>query len=139
MTVQNGPGLELQIAIIAILKADADLKTLAGNPVRIYQDVPDVPKFPYITIGDDQNVPDLAQFLDGSEIFLDIHIWARSPGMTVCKQIGATIKAALPDALTLSQSRNLLVERRNERYFTDADTITSHGVLTLRALTEPSG
>lgn len=139
MTVKYGPGLDLQIALVAILKADADVKGLLGTPARIYQDVPDLPTFPYVTIGDDHNVPDLAQFLDGSEIFLDIHVWSRGPGMTECKKIGATIMSAIPPAVVLSQNRNLLVEPRNQRYLTDADTITSHGVITLRALTEPSG
>jgi len=142
MTAPLGPSLEMQNAVTEALRADSDLKTLVGNPIRLFSIVPANPTFPYLTIGDDQNVPDLAQFLDGSEIFFDVHVWARGPSspsqMSKCKQIGATLVAALPEALSLTENRNLLVERRNERYFMDPDTVTAHGVVTFRALVEPA-
>lgn len=140
MTAKLGPALELQFAIITALKANDELKALIGSPPRIHQDPPVTPKFPYLMIGPDQNVPDLAQGLDGSEIFFDIHIWSTaSPGFNECKKIAAAICAALPEAVTLSENRNLLVERHNEHHFFDQDGITKHGVVTFRALVEPSG
>ncbi len=66
MTVATGPDLELQIAIVAVLRASADLKTLIGDPIRLYQSVPDGAAFPYITIGEGQCVPDVADCIDGS-------------------------------------------------------------------------
>lgn len=138
-----GPSLDLQNAVAELLRASADLKALCGNPVRLYQDVPANPKFPYITIGDSQDVPDLAGaddcFLDGSEIFFDLHVWARPPtgGTAQEKQIGAAIRAALPAEVSLTENRNLLLERRNEHHMTEPDTVTLHGVYTFRALVEP--
>lgn len=140
MTAPLGPSLELQIAINTALKASTDLQSLIGNPLRLYQDVPPNPTFPYITIGDDQNVPDLAQGLDGSEIFLDIHVWSRASGYTECKKIGAAIKACFPvdGSLTLTENRDLLIERRSEQHMVDQDETTKHGIYTFRALVEPA-
>lgn len=140
MTAPLGPSLELQGAIVTALKASTDLQSIIGSPIRLYQDVPPNPVFPYITIGDDQNVPDLAQGLDGSEIYLTINVWSRASGYSECKKIGASIKACFPvdTGLSLSENRCLLIERRNEQHMMDQDTITAHGIYTFRALVEPA-
>lgn len=139
--MSDGPDLELQGAIVAKLKADTGLQALLGNPMRLYQDVPAPAAlvFPYVTIGEGQNVPDQVQCIDGSEIFVDVHVWSRSPGFAECKRIAAIIESALNDAiLLLTDNRCIEIERDGARYLRDQDLETKHGVVTFRALTEPA-
>ena len=139
MAVSQGPSLELQTALVAVWRASADLKTLIGDPIRLYQDVPDSPVFPYVTIGEGQDVPDLAECIDGSEVYSDLHIWTKESGFTTCKKIVATMWAAASAAsITLTENRLILVERNGERYLRDPSDPIKHGVLTLRALTDPA-
>lgn len=140
MTVSLGPDLELQIAIVTALKASADLKTLLGDPIRLYQDVPDDAAFPYITIGPGQTLPDLAECIDGSEVFPAIHIWSRANGWSEAKKIAATIWAVLGVAtFTMTQNRCLLFERDGlgDQQGEMVDGITKHIISHYRALCEP--
>jgi hypothetical protein len=140
MTVQSGPDLELQIAMVAVLVANTDLKSLIGSTPRIYQDVPATPTFPYVTIGEAQTVPDLAECIDGSEIFPVFHIWSRASGFTEAKKISATIWAALNGAtLTLSQNKCVLLERDGvgDQAMRDPDGTTKHIASHYRAVCEP--
>lgn len=131
--------LELQGAIVAALKASIPLQGLIGNPVRLHQDVPANPTFPYVTIGTTQDIPDLAECIDGWEIFVTLHVWSRDSGFAQSKRIGRAIDDALHNAsLTLNTHRCLLIERYAARYFLDADPSTKHGVLDFRALVEPT-
>jgi hypothetical protein len=140
MTVALGPDLELQGAIVTVLNASADLKTLLGNPIRLYQDVPDTAVFPYITIGESQVIPDLAECIDGSEVYPVIHIWSRASGFAEAKKISATIWAALAMAtLSLSENRCLVFERDElgDQIMRDNDGVTKHIASHYRAVMEP--
>lgn len=135
----NGPDLELQGAIVTKLKADTALRALIGNPVRLYQDVPANPQFPYVIVGEGQNVPDLAECIDGSEIFNTIHVFSRAGGYAEAKRIVATLDAALHDAdLTLTDHRCITIQRDGAQFFSESDGATAHGVVTYRALVEPT-
>ncbi len=137
--MSDGPDWELQTAIVARLKADTALQALIGNPIRLHQDVPDVPTFPYVTIGDGQNVPDQVQFMDSSEVFVDLHVWSRAAGFAEAKRIAATIEASLNDAdLSLTSNRCVEIERAGNRSLRDPDGVTKHVVVTLQAWTEPA-
>lgn len=140
--MSGGPDVELQGAIVAELKADTTLRTLIGNPVRLHQVVPKEPTFPYVTIGESQNVPDLAGCINGSEIFVTLHVFSRTEpdqGYAEAKRIIAALDNVLHDAdLTLAENRCVLIERDGSRVFTDADNSTRHGVVSYRALVEPT-
>lgn len=135
-----GADLDLQRAIVTRLKASGALQALISNPIRLFQDVPPPASltFPYVTLGPSQRIPDLAECIDGAEIFTDLHVFTRSAGYELCKRIGATLIDELHDAtLTLGEHRCLLIELSDERYFIDPDNLTKHGVVTFRALVEP--
>lgn len=140
MTVTLGPSLELQTALVTTLKADADVKSLIGNPPRINPIQSATWPGSYIEIGEGQIVPDLAECIDGSEVYTDIHIWSRvDSSFADCKKIAATIWKAVSSAtISLTENRILLIEREAEHYMRDPDGVTLHCVLTLRALTEPA-
>lgn len=140
MTSKLGPSLELQGAIVAALNADNAVKALIGTPPRINPAQTQTWPGSYITIGEGQDIPDLAECIDGSELFTDIHIWSRADkSFADAKKIAATIWDCLKNAsLTLTENRFMLLERNSQQHLRDPDDVTLHVVLTLRALTEPA-
>lgn len=138
MTAVQGPDLELQIALVAILNADADLEGLIGDRIN----PPQSKEWPgsYIMLGDGQNVPDLAECIDGSEVFFDVHIWSRKDAsFSDVNKIAANIWKALSGAaISLTENRCVDLIRGNMLKLRDPDGRTLHGVLTIRVLTEPA-
>lgn len=131
--------LELQGAVVGLIRASATLQGLIANPVRLYQDVIPAPTFPYITIGETQDLPDLAECIDGWEIYLTLHVWSRRGGFAESRRIGAALDDALHNqAPALEGYRCLLMERHSTHYLTDPDNNTRHGVVVFRALIEPA-
>jgi hypothetical protein len=140
MTVLLGPSLELQLAVVPLLTGSADMKTLLGNPVRINPAQTATWPGSYITIGEGHVVPDLAECIDGSEVYFDIHIWSRQDkSFADAKRISATLWSVLKDA-TIALTENLCIEidRESEVFLRDPDGETLHIALTFRALMEPA-
>lgn len=136
MTV--GAVFDLERAIVTRLKASTDLQALISNPIRLFQEVPPGPTFPYVTIGPAQRLPDLADCIDGAQIFVDLHVFSRGKGYREAQSIGAVLIEELHHAsLTLAEHRCVLIELSDERYFIDSDNQTKHGVVTFDARVEP--
>ena len=81
----SDPCAELQVALRAALKADAQLQALfgPGKPVKVY-DVPPVnAATPYLVIGEDSFTPDMAECIDGAEVAVTVHVWSLTdpPGL----------------------------------------------------------
>lgn len=137
----NGPDLELQASAKAALSASAALTALIG--ARLHQNVPPYTTWPgsYVTIGEGQNVPDLAECIDGSEIFLTMHVFTQENGIDYApnKRIVAVMDSVLHNAdLTLTGFRCVQILRDGSRFFVDNDNRTVHGVASYRALVEPT-
>lgn len=128
------PSLELQGAIVSTLKNTAAVTALTAQ--RIYDKPPASPSFPYVTVGDDQTIGDHAECLEGSvEVNANIHVWSRALGKVEAKKIaGAIVTALNAVALTVTGYRLVLIEHTSTRHLDDPDGITSHSVVTLRAL-----
>ncbi|MCA1365926.1 DUF3168 domain-containing protein [Bradyrhizobium sp. BRP14] len=125
------PELELQGAIVARLKADADLMALVNG---VYDQPPDTafatPKESYVTIGEAQFLRDDATCVSGGEVYLTLHAWSRKVGYPVAKQIGDAVAESLHLApLTLATNRLISVMHRQTRVFRDADGLTNHAVI----------
>jgi hypothetical protein len=129
------PSLALQGAVVSILRTDPDLIGLIAG--RIYDRVPTGASFPYVTVGDDQTLPDHADCLLGStEVFATLHVWSRAIGHPEAKTIAGAIVRALNGAepsLAPDYALNQL-EHDSTRYLDDPDGLTSHGVVVFRAL-----
>ncbi len=139
--MSQSPKIELQGEIIGLLKADTALQSLVGNPVRLYQDVPAKPQFPYLVLADAQQLPDKAECINGSEIFIDLHVWSRMNNDSEREAITDAILDVLDegqDNISMSSHRCLIFERDNVIFRRDSDNTTRHAVLTFRALTEPT-
>lgn len=128
--------LELQRATIAELKADAAVAALVGD--RIYDELPPNPVFPYISIGPDQTLPQRFDCLDGSEITLQFDGWSRQPGYIEAKRISEAVRRCLDGApLELIGYRLIDLYLASSQTLRDPDGLTSHAVITFRALTAP--
>lgn len=135
------PHLALQEAVLLALKDDAGVQA-CGLGGRLYDEPPAQPTFPYLTFGEGQVLPDKADCVDGSEVFLVLDIWsrpARNDGFQEAKAIAGAVVAALDDAgdgLTMDGHRLLDLQRADIQYLRDPDGKTRHVHLTFRAVTE---
>lgn len=135
MTAPVDPSLELQIALIARLRAFPALATLVGG--RIYDAPPPSAAYPYVTLGEDQILPDAGTDYDGADVTLTLHVWSKATGFPETKRIAAAIRAALAAELPLTALRLVDLVYEGARYLREPDGLVSHGVVTFTALTEP--
>lgn len=130
----SDPAAALQRAIFVRLSS-----ALAGAPVggRIFDRPRANGPWPYVSFSTAQTIEDGNDCADGAESFLDLDIWSREVGAVEAKHIGSAIWTALNRA-DLDLDGHALVELQlsSTRYFRDPDGLTTHGVVTLRALTE---
>ncbi|MBN9472269.1 MAG: DUF3168 domain-containing protein [Bosea sp.] len=126
------PSLALQGAINTTLRAQV---SAVGN--RVFDEVPQNVAFPYIELGEFQTVDDGAQCIDAVEIYATLHVWSRAPGQVEAKTIAGAVRGALHEAeLNLGSAWQFLeIAHQDTRYLKDPDGLTSHAVLTFRALT----
>lgn len=128
---------ELQKLIIDTLKADAAVSAIVGSNVFDYP--PSSDPFPRITIGAFDSIPDDAECISGDEVTMQIDCWVRDGGRKhPCSALVDAAKKALheanltlPDPYALSSMRVIL-----SRVVSDPDGLTTHGILTVRALVE---
>lgn len=135
------PGYALQEAIVKALKADAGVAALVGAGVydRVPRATDGTPQvaFPYISLGDTQMLPELAEATDAAETVVTLHGWSRAVGFPEVRQLAKAVIAALHDAsLTLTGGvlQSLLLQ--STQVLRDPDGLTSHAVLTFSALTD---
>lgn len=135
----NDASLPLKKAIIAALKSGSAIA--AG---RNYDRAPPNPQFPYTTLGPFDALTEVADEYAGSDTTMQIDAWSRGTPPLVASvevmQIGRAIHAALHEqTLTLTENQRLVaLTVESIRYLQDPDGITEHGVVTVRARTEPS-
>lgn len=129
------PALALQGAINVKLRAE-----VAAVADRVLDHVPSGVAFPYIELGEFQTVDDGAQCHDGVEVFITLHVWSRPgttrPGQVEAKTIAGAVRGSLHEAeLDLGTDWQFLeIAHQDTRYLKDPDGLTSHAVLTFRAL-----
>ncbi len=133
----TGSSLALQQAVVAALSADSGLLAALGGP-RLYDDTPQPPSFPYVTIGQTTIRASDGDLAPADEHIFTLHVWSRAKGRREALAIIGELCRALHDQplpLTghrLVNLRHDFSEARRER---DGDTI--HGIARFRAVTEP--
>lgn len=129
---------DLQVAIAAALSAHAGVRSLAGNPPRIFDDLPERAIFPYLAIGDD-DVRDWSTGSErGAEHELTIHVWSRYAGRREAKLLMDAIIEAIDDqALSVNARRLVNLRFLGLESFRLGDGETWHGLTRFRAVTEP--
>lgn len=127
--------LDLQKAIVAALKASAELTALVGS--RIYDQAPANAVKPYVSLGPEDWIA-----ADGVGIVsyagsVQIDVWSGATGKPEAKRIANAVQNALHLApLTLDSAQLVLLAHRITRYFVEADGLTKHGALDFRATTK---
>lgn len=125
------PELELQAAIVPLLKADATLTPLVNG---VYDQPPAAcwatPKEGYVTIGEAQTLREDATCLEGGRVFLTLHGWSRKVGYPAVRAIADAVVEALHLApLSMPTHRFISIMHRQTRTFRDSDGVTSHAVI----------
>lgn len=130
------PQLPLQAAIVAVVRADAELADLIGG--RIFDRVPvnadGVPQgpFPYLSFGSADTTDEDTSCVGPSDCYIDINGWSREVGYPEVKRIGARAAALLNAKLAVAGFE--VVTHRVDRlsYQREQDGLTSRAILRLR-------
>jgi hypothetical protein len=128
----------LQKAIHAALTTNPALLALLGGP-RVHDDVPRGAPFPYVTFAHSIERDWSTGGEEGHEHIVTLHVWSRAAGSKEAQEIIAAIRSALHDQpLTLSGHRLVNLRQEFSEVRRDADGETYHGLVRLRAVTEPA-
>lgn len=133
----SDPALAVQEAVIGALRVSTLNAVVNG---RIYDSVPATkagatPTFPYVTFGEAQSLPERADCVDGTEHFFTVHAWSRAVGFPEVKRMVSAIRDALHEVdLEVSGFRLIDLALQNTQFMRDPDGLTSHGVMTFRAM-----
>jgi hypothetical protein len=131
------PSAALQKAIYSTLTANSAVTGLVGQ--RIYDRVPADAVFPYVRIGLDQSVAEDQDCVEECvEVFAQVDVYSRSQGKIEAKNIsGALVRALNPSTVTISDLYELQDFRHiDTRVLDDPDGLSTHAVLSFRALVE---
>lgn len=131
------PSVELQRKIYQALTLSAGLQASAAGGVRVYDRVPEKPVFPYVSFGPEDCQEAGADCLEAGEYYLQLDVWSRQPGKVEAKEICHAVQRALRlEALSLTQNALSELMWEKTRVMDDPDGLTTHGVLTVRAMIE---
>jgi Protein of unknown function (DUF3168) len=127
----------LQHAIFSALSANTQLTTVLGA-ARIYDQVPQPAEYPYVTFGQ-SSVRDADVALSaGDEHVVTLHVWSRARGRAETHAVIDQLRAALHDqSLSLIGHRLINLRHDFSEARRDPDGETIHGIVRLRAVTEP--
>jgi hypothetical protein len=127
----------LQQAVFARLTSDAALTALLGG-ARIYDDVPVRAAFPYVTFAQGAERDWSTGNEAGAEHALVLHVWSRGNGRKELLAIMEALRVSLHDAaLTLTGHRLINLRHEASEVRREGDGETYHGIVRLRAVTEP--
>ena len=126
----------LAAAIRAAALGDAGVQQLIGD--RFYDDPPPDVVFPYVTIGRVETRPRDSSEREALEHATTLHVWSRHGGRGEALDVIAALRGCLHNvALNVADRRLVLLFAQFTDVFRSGDGRTTHGVLRLRAVTEP--
>jgi len=125
-------------ALRVALLADAGVQTALGDPARIYDEPPVDVVFPYVTLGRMESRAVDASATDALEHAVTLHVWSRYGGRAEALDVIGAMRAVLHNAaLTIEGRKLVLLFAMFADVFRSGDGRTTHGVLRIRAVTEP--
>jgi hypothetical protein len=130
------PERALAVAIRAAALNNAAVQALLSD--RIYDDPPPDVVFPYLTLGRVESRPADTASREAIEHAITLHAWSRHGGRAETLDIIAALRGALHNApLVVTGHKLVLLLATFADVFRSGDGRTTHGVLRLRAITEP--
>jgi len=132
-------GFALQKAIYQRLVGDAGLVSALGG-ARVYDHVPRQVTPPYIAMGRSTVTDWSTGSDDGHEHSLTLHVWSASAGHRETHELMGLVESAI-DGAGLALEGHRLVNLRHElsEARRDPEAELYHGIVRLRAVTEPAG
>ncbi len=128
----------VQKAIQAALDADPVLGSFLGSPVRLYDDTPPQPQFPFATWDRARIVPIKADRAGALEHRLILKIWSRYGGRRESLDILQAVRTVLDDAALVLDGHALVsLSTTFADVFRIRSTHVFEAILSLRAVTEP--
>ncbi len=128
----------VQKALLAMLNADTSLGPILGSPVRLYDDIPDQPQFPFATFDRATASPIEAERPGAFEHVMTLKLWSRYGGRREALEGLHGLRDAIDDAALVLDGHHLVGIRTT---FSDIFRVRSsrvfEAILTLRAVTEP--
>jgi len=130
------PETALAAAIRAAAMESGAVQALIAG--RFYDDPPPDVIFPYITIGRVESKPIDSSGREALEHALTLHVWSRYGGRAEALDVIGALRAVLHNAsLNVAERRLVLLFAQFADVFRSGDGRTTHGVLRLKAITEP--
>lgn len=127
-------------ALLAGLRAaaltDAGVQAILGD--RLFDEPPPDALYPYATLGRVETRPASGADADALEHAVTLHVWSRYGGRAEALGAVGALRTALDGAdIELEGRRLVLLFATFADVFRAGDGRTTHGVLRLRAVTEP--
>jgi len=132
----SGAGWALQKAVYQTLQADAALKSLIGDPPRVFDAAPRNGPFPFVVFGDARETRIAgADALVEHDVRINVH--SRYEGRREAKEIVTAIVSALDDAPLILDGFALISLRATFSDIVHRQEIDAwQGVIRFRAVTE---
>lgn len=138
----SDPGFELQKAMRAAILADASLKALVSNPVRLYDLVPERAVMPYIAHDQPGTTewdvtPTETDAGYGHEHTIMLHVWSSYEGRKEMSAILYRLEVLFRDwSPSLTGHRLINIRFQFSDRLRDPDGQAFHGVIQFRMVTE---
>lgn len=124
------------IAVRAAAMENGAVQALIAD--RYYDDPPPDVVFPYITIGRVESKPVDSSDREALEHGVTLHVWSRYGGRAEALDVIGALRGCLHNAaLDVAERRLVLLFALFADVFRSGDGRTTHGVLRLKAITEP--
>ena len=128
----------LQASIYDVLGNDAGVLAAIGG-ARIYDHVPRGVAYPYMTFGRSTVRDWSTGGEEGDEHVITLHVWSLAAGRSQVHEIIGAVRAALHDRdLPLVGHRLINLRHETSEARREPDSERFHGIVRLRAVTEPS-
>ncbi|MFL0365379.1 DUF3168 domain-containing protein [Pseudobacillus sp. 179-B 2D1 NHS] len=119
----------LQQAVFQRLSSDP---VLSGMITGVFDSVEEDQAYPYVVIGEPNQVPFDTKNTFGEEISIVIHVWSNYAGKKEAYNILSACLKALSYKLDIQDFELLKVEKRGMTVFDDINPDIKHGVLRMR-------
>lgn len=130
---------DLQAAIVAELRADAELAALTGGEERILDVVPPEQAFPYVAIGRTSAQDWSTDDRSGEEHLVTLRCWSRATSRAEVLAMAERVTAALAGLVGIRQdTRIVFLEPVSAEHGWEPADLAWRAVLRFRALTEPA-
>lgn len=131
--MSNDAQVNLQKTIYTALTGDSQLSAAVTG---VYDHVPAMTAFPYVTIGDTTVLDWSTKSNNGQEHTFVIHVWTQAEGVIATKTIAGHVYRILHEAaLSVTGFNTLFCRCEFQNTLRDPDGFTKHEVMRFRVIT----